>query len=178
MVRPSTMFNKWLLVAVAAIASLMIGVVIGSTDIRQNLYRWYTHDRHVANVESAQAQATELILNCKFNNSDEVKSSTDSLPESFSAMSFSAIAHMKNDGSVSIGTTAPFCLIYLGTFDKNTIHGTCERVLDTTYYSSTLFIDRIAGAFDHMLLYGPDRDKPPKKVIVSNGSCTPGKRLF
>ena len=116
----------------------------------------------------AWAQTTELTLNCQYESTIEPLKAGSESPMSGG---FSAIVRMTQAGAATIEATTFGCFDYVGSFTNLEVAGDCERTIAGDKIKETLRIDRISGAFEQTSVLG-------KSFIISNGRCTPAKKLF
>jgi hypothetical protein len=117
----------------------------------------------------AWAQTTELTLNCQYESTYEPLKGDGS--ESPMSGGFSAIVRMTQAGAATIEATTFGCFDYVGSFTNLEVAGDCERTINGFKTKITLRINRISGAFAQDSVLG-------KSFIISNGRCTPAKKLF
>jgi hypothetical protein len=119
----------------------------------------------------AQAQVTELTLNCEYETSVDMKQREERMSGSFSAI---VQMQMLKDGksNATIRATTLMCAYFEGSFDELTVRGECERTIGSSLkVHASLQIDRINGVFDNTLIKGDS-------LVIYSGRCTPAKKLF
>lgn len=124
----------------------------------------------------AKAQPSELTLNCQYERLWNMTTNENSA----SSGSFSAIVRMQTDGTATIDANTAGCAHFVGSFSELRVSGECENTIDTggsaMKVHSLLYIDRVGGAFEHVV--GLHTQHTKDTLNNYSGRCVPAKKLF